>query len=159
MTKIEYAIEMAYEFHPERNGAKYKIGDKFKNSGEFLESVAKHHRGLDYLVNPTTSWDTGSDIESEHASIKSSKASLGRLYGNTMEEILEEYFSKVASTKWIYMIQIDDKVVEYHMNASEFREFTEKFGRLGIESGSHKQKIKFLATSSKTVAWLEERVG
>ena len=47
MTRIEYKIEMAYEFHPERSGAKYKIGNAFKNGGEFLESVAKHHRGLD----------------------------------------------------------------------------------------------------------------
>ena len=159
MTRIEYINTMAYEFHPERNGAKYKIGNKFKNGGEFLESVAKHHRGLDYMVNPNTSWDTGSDIESEHASVKSGKASLCRLHGETFEEIFEGYFNNVASTKWIYMMQIDETIVEYHMNKTEFAEFVRIWGRLGVESGKHEKKIKFLATSGKMIKWLEERVA
>lgn len=159
MTRIEYKIEMAYEFHPERSGAKYKIGNAFKNGGEFLESVAKHHRGLDYLVNPNTSWDTGSDIESEHASVKSGKASLCRIHGETFEEIFTRYFEGVASTKWIYMIQVDDNAVEYHMNKEEFAEFVKTWGRLGVESGKHEKKIKILATSMKMVRWLEERVA
>ena len=158
MTRIEYTNTMAYEFHPERNGAKYKIGEKFKNGGEFLESIAKHHRGLEYLVNPATSYDKGSDIESEHASVKSGKASLARVHAETFDEILEIYFANVASTKWIYMIKIDEIVTEYHMNRNEFEAFVRMFGRLGVESGKHEKKIKFLATSSKTIAWLEARV-
>ena len=159
MLKYEYEINLPYEFHPERNGAKYKIGEKFKNAGEFLESVAKCHRGLDYLVNPTTEWDKGSDIESESASVKSGKASLCRLHGESFEEIFEGYFASVASTKWIYMVQVDAIAIEYHMNKDEFKEFVKQFGRLGVESGKHEKKIKFLATSGKTVAWLEARVG
>lgn len=158
MTRIEYTNTMAYEFHPERKGSKYKIGDKFKNHGEYCESLAKHHRGLDYLVNPNTSYDTGSDIEAEHASVKSSKSSLCRLHGETFEEIFNTYFERVASTKWIYVIDIGEMVYEYHMNKDEFAEFLREFGRLGVESGKHEKKIKFLATSSKTVAWLEARV-
>ena len=158
MTRIEYTNTMAYEFHPERNGAKYKIGERFKNGGEFLESIAKHHRGLEYLVNPATSYDKGSDIESEHASVKSGKASLARVHAETFDEILEIYFANVASTKWIYMVKIDEVITEYHMNRNEFEAFVRMFGRLGIESGKHEKKIKFLATSSKTIAWLEARV-
>ena len=74
MFKMMYEIKMPYEYHAERKGSKYKIGDAFKNGGEFLESVAKCHRGLDYLVNPATNFDEGSDIESEHASVKSGQA-------------------------------------------------------------------------------------
>ena len=158
MTRIEYTNTMAYEFHPERKGSKYKIGDKFKNHGEYCESLAKHHRGLDYLVNPNTSYDTGSDIEDECASVKSSKSSLCRLHGETFEEIFSTYFERVASTKWIYVVDIGEMVYEYHMNKNEFAEFLREFGRLGVESGKHEKKIKFLATSSKTVAWLEARV-
>ena len=158
MTKKEYTITMAYEFHPERKGAKYKIGEKFKNFGEFCESVAKHERGLSYEVNPNTAWNTGSDIESEHASVKSGKASLARVHAETFDEILAIYFAGVASTKWIYMVQVDDTMIEYHMDRHEFEAFVRMFGRLGVESGKHEKKIKFLATTTKTIAWLEAMV-
>ena len=159
MTRIEYINTMAYEFHPERKGSKYKIGDKFKNHGEYCESLAKHHRGLDYLVNPTISYDKGSDIESEHASVKSSKASLCRVHGETFDEIFNIYFENVASTKWIYVVDIGEMVYEYHMDKKEFAEFLRIFGRLGTESGTHEKKIKILETTGKMISWLEERVA
>lgn len=157
MFKMMYEIKMPYEYHADRKGAKYKIGEAFKNGGEFLESVAKCARGLDYLVNPTTNFDEGSDIESEHASVKSGKASLACLYGESFEEIVAEYFARVASTKWIYMVQIDESVIEYHMNKTEFAEFINEWGAIGIESGSHRKKVRIKATSGKMVAWLEAR--
>lgn len=159
MTRNEYLITMPYEFDPNRKGAKYKIGNAFKNNGEFLESIAKHHRGLEYLVNPTTRWDNGSDIESEHASVKSGKASLATIYGNSLNEILDIYFEKVASTKWLYLVRVEESVVEYEMNATEFRAFMETWGRISAESGSHKMKAKILPTSMKMIKWLEERVA
>ena len=157
MTKIQYEITMPYEYHAERTGAKYKIGDTFKNGGEFLESVAKHHRGLEYLVNPTTKWNEGSDIESEHASVKSGKATLACLYGETFEEIFDKYFATVVSTKWIYMVQIDNKVVEYHMDKEEFKKFIRVWGAIGHESGTHRNKIRIKATSATMIMWLEVR--
>ena len=159
MTRTEYPITIPYEFDPNRKGAKYKLGEAFKNAGEFLESVAKHHRGLDYLVNPTTAWNEGSDIESEHASVKSGRASLACLYGDSFEEILNTYFAGVKSNKWLYMVQVDDTAIEYEMNATEFREFMEVWGRMGTESGSHKGKVRILATSVKMIKWLEDRVA
>ena len=139
MKKFTYTNYMPFSYDPSRKGAKYLIGDKYKNHGEFLESIAKFHRGLDYLVNPTTSWDTGSDIESIHASVKSSKSSLARLYG------------------WIFMVDIGDEITEYHMDATEFSEFLDAFGATGIESGSHLMKIRIQAVSKKMLVWLEER--
>ena len=159
MTKFTYSIEMPYTYHPEKSGAKYCIGEnKYCNCGEFLESVAKFHRGLDYIVNPTTKWDKGSDIESEHASVKSGKASLACLYGDNLTAILDEYFARVASTKWIYMVMVDDTVTEYHMDAKEFRAFCERFGRVVPESHTHKMKVRLLPTSTKTIHYMEERV-
>lgn len=157
MKKFTYTNYMPFSYDPSRKGAKYLIGDKYKNHGEFLESIAKFHRGLDYLVNPTTSWDTGSDIESIHASVKSSKSSLARLYGNSFEEIKKSYFANVASTCWIFMVDIGDEITEYHMDATEFSEFLDAFGATGIESGSHLMKIRIQAVSKKMLVWLEER--
>jgi hypothetical protein len=159
MIKLEYINTMPYEYHPDRRGAKYKIGGKFKNSGELCESIAKHHRGLDYLVNPSTSYDEGSDIESEGASVKSSGATLACLYGETLDEIIETYFAKTASTKWIYVVRVDEIITEYHMNAKEFGEFIKAFCRLDRESGKIEKKVRFRDTSAKTIAWLEERVA
>ena len=70
MLKKEYTITMNYEFHPERKGAKYKIGEKFKNFGEFCESVAKHERGLAYEVNPNTAWNTGRTLRANTQALR-----------------------------------------------------------------------------------------
>lgn len=156
MFKYTYTNNMPYVYDPSRKGAKYLIGDKYKNHGEFLESVAKFHRGLEYLVNPTTSWDTGSDIESLHASVKSSKSSLARVYGNSFEAIKESYFANVASSLWIFMVDIGEEITEYHMNTEEFSNFLDVFGATGIESGSHLMKIRIQAVSKKMIVWLEE---
>ena len=160
MKKITYANTMPYIYAPERGGAKYSMdgGKSFKNAGEWLESVAKFHRGLDYLVNPATSYDTGSDIESLNASVKSSNASLACLYGQTFEQIVNTYFANVHSTLWIYMAAIDDEIVEYHMDAAEFRLFLENFAGLAVESGSHLTKVRIKKTSGKMLHWLDERV-
>lgn len=160
MMKTTYMNEMPYTVNPEKSGAKYCIGEgKWCNFGELLESIAKHHRGLDYIVNPTTKWHEGSDIESEHASVKSGKASLACLYGEDMLAILDEYFDKVASTKWIYMVMVDEQITEYHMDAREFRAFCLQFGRVVAESHTHKMKVRLLPTSAKTIKWLEDRVA
>lgn len=155
MRKFTYINNMPYSFDPTRKGAKYLIGDTYKNHGEFLESVAKFHRGLEYLVNPTTSWDTGSDIESLHASVKSGKASLARVYGNSFEEIKRTYFANVASTCWIFMVDIGEEITEYHMNADEFSQFLDEFGATGVESGSHLMKIRIQGFSKRMHNWLE----
>ena len=75
------------------------------------------------------------------------------------EEILNTYFAGVKSNKWLYMVQVDDTAIEYEMNATEFREFMEVWGRMGTESGSHKGKVRILATSMKMIKWLEDRVA
>lgn len=161
MFKEEYINEMPYIFDNERKGSKYSMdgGETWKNHGEWCESVAKFHRGLEYLVNPRTKWDEGSDIEEIKASVKSSKSTLACIYGNTEEEIKNIYFETVHSTLWIFVVNIDEMITEYHMNAKEFREFLEVWGRTGIESGSHKTKMRITPVSGKMIKWLEEKVA
>lgn len=158
MKNITYTNTMPYTYDPNHSGAHFLIGNAYKNNGEFAESIAKFHRGLEYLVNPATSYDTGSDIEELNASVKSSGASLARVYGNTMEQILDTYFANVHSTLWIYISVIDDEVNEYHMNATEFREFLETWGTLAKESGTRLTKVRLKKESAKMVKWLETRV-
>lgn len=159
MKQVYYVNQMPYIYDPTRKGAKYSLdgGKSWKNHGEFLESVAKFHRGLEYLVNPTTSWDTGSDIESLNASVKSSKCSLATIYGNSFADILDSYFENVHSTLWIYMVEIDNTIYEYHMDACEFREFLETWGTLDRESGSKLMKVRIKSTTAKMVAWLNSK--
>ena len=45
------------------------------------------------------------------------------------------------------------------MNAEEFKEFLREWGATGHESGTHRNKIRIKATSSKMIKWLEERVA
>lgn len=158
MKKIAYTNTMRYTYDPMHKGAHYLIGDAYKNYGEFCESVAKYHRGLDYIVNPATSYDEGSDIESMNASVKSSNASLACVYGPDFDTIVNTYFANVHSTLWIYMNIIDDEVTEFHMNATEFREFLNAWAGLAKESGSGLQKIRIKKTSGKMLKWLEDRV-
>lgn len=161
MKKYEYTNTMDYIFISERKGAKYSMdgGKTFKNHGEWCESVAKFHRGLEYLVNPQTSYDTGSDIEEMNASVKSSNASLARLYGNTKEQIIDEYFKNVHSTLWIFVVNFDEQIVEYHMNAKEFRIFLNEWATTAVESKTHFTKVRIKKTSGKMIKWLEERVA
>lgn len=163
MFKIEYKISIPFIYDASHKGAPYSLdgGLTHKNGGEFCESNAKFQRGLDYKVNPATTFDKGSDIESLNASVKSSGASLACLYGTDKEEIIDEYFSRVHSTLWIYMINIDNEsMIEYHMNADEFRTFLNEWSGLAKESGGKNlYKVRIKKTSGKMIKWLEEKVS
>ena len=100
MKILTYINTLNYKYDAAHNGSHYLINGStaYKNRGELLESIVKHYRGLYTEVNPTTSWESGSDIESECASIKSSEASLGRGVGT-----LENYFKNVASRTFIFI--------------------------------------------------------
>lgn len=161
MKKYEYTNTMPYIYDANKKGSKYSMdnGKTFKNHGEWCESVAKFHRGLEYLINPTTRWDNGSDIEEIHASVKSSNATLASIFGNSAEQIMDTYFEKVASTLWIYVVDTEDTIIEYHMNKIEFREFMNEWHEFAIASGSHLRKVRIKKTSGKMIKWLEERVA
>lgn len=149
---------MPFTYDPNHRGAHYLIGDKYKNHGEWLESVAKYHRGLDYLVNPATSYNTGSDIESLSASVKSAGCTLACIYGPTYEAIKETYFTNVHSSLWIYMQDFGEEIVEWHMDRTEFEAFLDEFHEMARKSGSKLQKVR-TKKNLKVIKWLEERVA
>ena len=155
MKIITYINTLPYIYDPDHRGSHYLInGSKaYKNRGELLESVAKFQRGIYTETNPTTTWDNGSDIESEKASIKSSEASLGRGIGT-----LENYFQNVASKLFIW-IELNDQtqeVTEYQMTKQEFFIFVSRFTRIHNMSNHKEQCIRFLKTSQKMRKWFSE---
>lgn len=155
MTTKTYTNEMPYHFDPAHKGAPYYFEGAYKNNGEFCESVVKFHMGLAHAVNPATSYDMGSDIPELNASVKSGGASLACVYGESMEAIMAEYFANVHSTLWIYVVMIDDSVIEYHMEAKEFKNFLNAFGYMTKESSKDAYKIRIKKTSGKMLKWLD----
>jgi hypothetical protein len=153
---LTYINTLNYKYDAAHNGSHYLINGSttYKNRGELLESIAKYHRGLYTEVNPTTSWGSGSDIESENASIKSSEASLGRGVG-----ALENYFKNVASNIFIW-VELNDQtqeVTEYQMTKQEFFNFVNLFTRVHNSSNHKEQIFRFYKTSKKMLKWFEEK--
>ena len=106
-------------------------------------------------------WDRGSDIPEFHMSVKSAKFSLvagGQLRGETMSEMLDDFFARVASISFAYVTK-DYKV--YVMDAHEFREFLDTFGYFSYESQQNNglRKIKAKSESKAMIEWLQARVA
>ena len=133
--------------------------DRWRNHGELCEHIAKYHRGIFTEANPNTAFNIGSDIEEEHASVKSSRFGLAENFGDskTISEAIKYYFNNVASTTFIYIV-FDEKtqtVVEYQMNKSEFGKFIHYFSSPYIHKKNNKIEIRGRKDSKKMIKWLE----
>ena len=119
---------------------------------------------LDYHFNgkhgkhDNLKWNEGSDLPEQNMSVKSSKFSLcagGQLHGNNINEMIEDFFARVASTVFAYVTKTYEV---YEMNATEFQEFLTEFGYLSYESGHHdKIKIKAKSESKIMLDWFKTR--
>lgn len=88
-------------------------------------------------------------------SVKSSKATLcSEKLGDSMEQVLRQYFKRTASLCWCWTVIIDEAVICYIMNAIEFREFTRVWASYEPTRGV----IRYKATSGKMIEWLEGRI-
>lgn len=155
MKKTTYAINFNYQFVAEHKGAPYTFdGIHFLNNGEFLEAGRKSVAGYKCEKDANTPFDKGSDIEETNTSVKSSGATISPIKGETVEEIMREYFERVHSTNWDYVTRVDDQIIVYNMNASEFNEFVKEFGKV-----NERKVIRLKKESSKVIKWLEERIA
>ena len=156
MTRTEYTINFHYEFNPEHKGAPYTLdGEHYMNGGEFAEIADKMVKGLGSTKDANTPFDKGSDIPETDTSVKSSKATLtGVQIGYDFESIKRCYFARVHSTNWDYVIIIDDTVIIYNMNASEFESFLDNWANYYKDRNT----IRIKGTSGKMIKWLDERV-
>lgn len=142
-----------YTYDPAHKRTPYTIdGSKWMNAGELKEAVAKALCGLDPHKDGNTSFDAGSDIPELNASVKSSKATLTckPLAGTCYAEMLDDYFSRVASSAFWWVELNDEMVTIYKMSAKTFRRFMERFAK-----PTSYGPIRFAKTSAKMLAWLD----
>lgn len=155
MKKEIYTGLKKYTFDNEHKGAHYTFdGVKYMNTGEWCEAQYKYVLGLEAAKDANTAFDAGSDIETLHRSVKSSKATLtSEVLGRDMNTSLACYFERVASTSWAWVVPMDETLTVYVMDANEFKEFTELWA-----SYTNEGRIRYKATSGKMIKWFEERV-
>lgn len=132
---------------------------RWRNHGELCEHIVKYHRGIMTEANPNTAFNIGSDIESEHASVKSSRFGLADNFGNakTVSEAIKYYFNNVASSVFIYVVfnEATQIVTEYQMNKREFGKFINLFSSPYIHKKNNKIEIRGRKDSKKMIKWLE----
>ena len=164
MKKVTYINKMPYAYDPTHARSPYRPNHQtaYKNKGETIESIAKFYRGMYTDVNDNVSWENGSDIPSEYASVKSSEGSLGRSIGgryNSVNDKIKTYFAHTHSKVfiWIEWNPETEEVTEYQMNKSEFGAFVQKFTRICNNSEHNDIAIRFRKTSKKMINWLEEK--
>lgn len=151
-----YNLTLNYTHNASHKGAPYTIdGEHWFNHGDLCEMALKHCKGLEAVKDGNGKWNECSDIEETATSVKSSKATLASdLTGSDINEMLDRYFKEVHSTNFSYVAIIDETLVEYNMNAEEFREFTTTWASI-----NERKVIRYKSTSGKMLKWLEERVA
>ena len=161
MKKSVFTSATTVHCAPEHRGAPYTVdGVHYFNAGNYAEAIVNEWAGYGFSFDTDhVPFDMGSDIEPLHASVKSSGASLASLYGADKSSIVAEYFARVKSSMWIWVVRVDEEWWLYQMDADEFRTMLELFAGLTRESGKEiKYKLRFKKTSGKMIKWLEERV-
>lgn len=154
MFVVKSTITTEYTYNPEHKGAPFTLdGIKYMNAGELKECLYKASLNLAPVKDANGSFDTCDDVPETGESVKSSKATLTTAkLGTTYNEIKANYFKRVHSTAWVWVIIHDEELVTYHMNRTEFAEFMDKFASL--QSGV----IRFRADSTKMIQWFEDKV-
>lgn len=157
MKRTEYKINFKFTFDPTHKGAPYTMdGEHYMNAGEFAEIADKMVKGLGSKKDANTPFDMGSDIEETSTSVKSSKATLtSAKIGYDFDSIKKCYFARVHSTNWDYVVILDDSVIIYNMNASEFDSFLTNWATYCAD----RNVIRIKATSTKMLRWLEEQTA
>lgn len=156
MKRTEYKINFHFAFDPTHKGAPYTLdGEHYMNNGEFAEVADKLVKGFGSKKDANTPFDMGSDIEETLTSVKSSKATLtSAQIGYDFDSIKSCYFARVHSTNWDYVVILDDSIIIYNMNAHEFDLFLSNWATYYAD----RNVIRFKATSSKMLRWLDERI-
>lgn len=135
-------------------GVPYCVNGKNCNGGEAAEIAYKDALGLAAVKDANGAFDITDDIPELGASVKSKGFTLvNRKLGDTKDAILDAYFEAVHSTSFHY-IRIDDtfeKLTAYIMNATEFRTFLQKFGKM--EAG--RNVIRVRNETAEVVRWLD----
>jgi hypothetical protein len=100
-------------------------------------------------------YNVDSDIPELHESVKSSKATLvNMVLGEDLTTSLDFYFAHTVSTSHSWVMVVDEELVTYIMDNTEFREFSELFGWYDKD----RKVVRYKAESTKMVKWFEGRL-
>lgn len=163
MQKHFYHHRMQLFYNSDRPRAPWTFdGIHYFNHGNLCECEVSDFFGCGFKYDKKAiRFDRGSDINQLCMSVKSDGCTLACIYRESKDtakaEIIGEYFERVHSVKWVYVIRKSGYSELYEMNATEFREFVETFGGLSRESGKIYYKVK-IRTTQKMENWLAARV-
>lgn len=154
MKKAIYSIGVPYMYDKAHKGAPYFIPalGKWSNLGGFAELQLAYALTGEVRGKGNTAYDAGSDVPEFNLSVKCGRASLANnLEGTTKKERIETFFNNVVSTSFAYCILMNEDLIVYTMNKSEFRGFCEAWA---YATG---KKLR-LYENTKMHAWCEDRV-
>lgn len=132
----------------------------YRNNGMHCEQWLTYTLTGEIRPHDSVRFDRGSDIEEMSISVKSARASLcsgSALEAETFEGQISEFFARVRSETFAFVSRAG---IAYMMNASEFREFVETFGKWTPESRKNggKCKIRLTDETRKMAEWFTARL-
>jgi hypothetical protein len=135
-----------------------EITRTYANNGQHSQQVVDFTLTGNIRKADNHKWDADSDIPELNMSVKSARFTLAyALNGETKEEKIADYFSRVKSTSWAY---ITNEGIIYIMNRIEFYNFlmycTDLY-RSSSSNGGH-YTIKQNHETNKIRQWLKAQV-
>lgn len=130
MTKTVTKITLEYQIDLiNHKRAPYTIdGVHYMNGGELAEALDKSRLGYEPIKDANVKWCDGSDINDLKVSCKSYRFSLtSERLGNDYETVKNEYFKRVHSILWHYIIIDNDYLIVYEMDRNEFENYIDNF--------------------------------
>ena len=135
-----------------------EITRTYANNGQHSQQVVDFTLTGNIRKADNHKWDADSDIPELNMSVKSPRFTLAyALNGETKEEKIADYFSRVKSTSWAY---ITTEGIIYIMNRIEFYEFLmfcTNLQRSSSSNGGH-YTIKQNHETQKIRDWLKAQV-
>ena len=150
------ALNLSYKFDATHKGAPYTVdGIHYMNGGDFAEVAFKAVNGFDPTKDANGRYDLTDDVPELNASVKSAKATLvNKILGHDFDSSFAKYLQTVHSNSWVWVAIIDEVVNWWTMDKKEFSDFTKAFGYWAKD----RNVIRFKTTTSKMIAWFENRV-
>ena len=125
------------------------------NGGELAEVLDKLSKGYKPTKDANGRWDETSDIVETRTSCKSYRFGLNNeCLGDTYEEVKTEYFKRVHSVQWDYIIIEDNTLTVYTMNKAEFAEYLDNFH---IFERGRIRGVRSKKAIAEMIEWLEAR--
>lgn len=152
----KYVVPAVMKFNPARKGTRFEYAGRAYNAGEAVEcAIALCFDG--HWTKDHVRFDAGSDIETIDASVKSYKSTLvspSLMTATDFDGIVNEYFARVRSTRFIWAAEVNGEVLCYEMNKSEFHKFvTSGMWKFDKSRGAVRQTVY----TTKVICWFENQ--